>query len=114
MAAIPIALLARLASVAGPVAVFGRWRPFGPAAIRVLTWGGLRGGISVALALSIPAAADGQSVAERDVVVALTYVVVVFSILIQGPTVGPLTRRWLRGEWPDYADRSPSNRVPGE
>jgi CPA1 family monovalent cation:H+ antiporter len=114
VAAIPIALVARLASVAGSVAVFGRWRPFEPAAIRVLTWGGLRGGISVALALSIPAAADGQSVAERDVVVTLTYVVVVFSILVQGPTVGPLTRRWLREEWPESADRKANNRVPGE
>jgi Na+:H+ antiporter len=96
LAAIPSALFARLASVAGPVAVLGRWRPFGPAAIRVLTWGGLRGGISVALALSIPADADGQPVPERDILVALTYMVVVFSILVQGPTVGPLTRRWLR------------------
>jgi CPA1 family monovalent cation:H+ antiporter len=114
LAAIPIALLARLASVAGPVAVFGRLRPFGPAAIRVLTWGGLRGGISVALALSIPADANGQTVPERDVVVALTYVVVVFSILVQGLTVGPLTRRWLRGCGSGSANQKLSGEVQRE
>jgi CPA1 family monovalent cation:H+ antiporter len=53
---------------------------------KVLTWGGLRGGISVALALSLPAGA------ERDTVVALTYGVVVFSILVQGLSIGRVTR----------------------
>jgi CPA1 family monovalent cation:H+ antiporter len=99
LGAIPIVLFARLVSVVGPLAVIGRRGTFGPATRRVLTWGGLRGGISVALALSIPAHEhDGDApvpVPERDVLLALTYVVVVFSILVQGLTVGPLTRRWL-------------------
>jgi CPA1 family monovalent cation:H+ antiporter len=95
LVAIPIVLLARLVSVGGPVAVMSRWGRFAPYTTRVLTWGGLRGGISVALALSIPAQVQGQPVGERDVLVALTYVVVVFSILVQGLTVGPLTRHWL-------------------
>jgi CPA1 family monovalent cation:H+ antiporter len=53
----------------------------------VLTWGGLRGGISVALALSLP---PGP---EREAIVTLTYCVVVFSILVQGLTIGRVARR---------------------
>ena len=53
----------------------------------MLSWGGLRGGISVALALSLPAGP------ERDLVLALTYAVVVFSILGQGLTIGRVVRR---------------------
>jgi CPA1 family monovalent cation:H+ antiporter len=98
LVAIPILLLARLVSVGGPLAAMNRWGKFAPYTTRVLTWGGLRGGISVALALSIPAQEQGQPVPERDVLVSLTYVVVVFSILVQGLTVGPLTRRWLGGQ----------------
>ena len=82
-------LFARFASIAGPVTVFrliGSGR-FGPGSIRILTWGGLRGGISIALALSIPASD------ERDVILTAAYVVVVFSILVQGLTFGPLVRR---------------------
>jgi CPA1 family monovalent cation:H+ antiporter len=63
--------------------------------VRVLTWGGLRGAISVALALSLPRQVDGVAVPEREVVLVVTYVVVVFSVLVQGLTIGPLARRWL-------------------
>jgi CPA1 family monovalent cation:H+ antiporter len=52
----------------------------------VLTWGGLRGGISVALALSLPASE------QRELLLTATYVVVVFSILVQGLTLGPVVR----------------------
>ena len=55
----------------------------------ILTWGGLRGGISVALALSLPAGV------ERDVILALTYAVVIFSIIVQGLTVGKVVRRYV-------------------
>jgi CPA1 family monovalent cation:H+ antiporter len=83
-------LVARLISVALPAAAMPRVRRESPGAIAVLTWGGLRGGISVALALSLP---PGP---EREVIVTVTYAVVVFSILIQGLTLGRLVRRVSR------------------
>ncbi len=88
---IPLVLLGRLVSIGIPLAILQRFRTFTPGAIWVLTWGGLRGGISVALALSIP---KGP---ERDLIVAITYMVVVFSILVQGLTVGQLIR-WVAGK----------------
>jgi len=88
---IPVVLLARWISVGLPVQLMRRWRGFTPGAITVMTWGGLRGGISVALALSLPA--DGTA---RELLIAVTYVVVVFSILVQGLTVGAVVRRVVR------------------
>jgi len=89
--AIPVVLLARWASVGLPVRLMQRWRRFTPGAITVMTWGGLRGGISVALALSLPAESSA-----RELLIAVTYVVVVFSILVQGLTVGTVVRRVVR------------------
>ncbi len=95
VAAIAVVLFARLVSVALPFGLLRRRFPFEPYTVPILTWGGLRGGISVALALSLPGEVDGVPVPERDVVIAMTYVVVTFSILVQGLTVGPLVSRWL-------------------
>ena len=78
---IPMVLLARFVSVGVPVLVLKRFREFSPGAVRVLTWGGLRGGISVAMALSLPL---GEA---RDLLVSIAYVVVVFSIVVQGLTI---------------------------
>ncbi len=88
---IPVVLLARWISVGLPVHLMRRWRAFTPGAITVMTWGGLRGGISVALALSLPAESSA-----RELLIAITYVVVVFSILVQGLSVGAVVRRVVR------------------
>jgi len=82
--AIPLVLGARFVAVAIPIGLLGLWRDFTKGAIPVLTWGGLRGGISVALALSLPAGT------EKDAIVTVCYAVVVFSILVQGLTIGHL------------------------
>jgi len=84
--AIVVVLLARFVSVAFPVLLMKVKRPFTPGAIKVLTWGGLRGGISIALALSLPVSP------ERDLILAVTYIVVVFSILVQGLTLARVIR----------------------
>jgi len=78
---IPMVLLARYTSVALPLSVLKKFRRFSPNAVEVLTWGGLRGGISVALALSLPMGS------ERDVILTITYAVVISSILVQGLTM---------------------------
>jgi CPA1 family monovalent cation:H+ antiporter len=92
-------LLARALAVGVPSALLGRRFGLPARAGRVLTWGGLRGGISVALALSLP---PGPA---RDQVVTLTYAVVVFSILVQGLTIGGLVRRtWPAGAGAAAAD----------
>jgi CPA1 family monovalent cation:H+ antiporter len=84
LAAICIVLAGRLISVAIPITILKRWRTFSPKVVRILTWGGLRGGISVALALSLPTSP------ERDLILIMTYTVVVFSIVVQGLSIGRL------------------------
>jgi Na+:H+ antiporter len=85
--AIVAVLMARLFSVGLPVGLM-RWRwNFSPGSVRILTWGGLRGGISIALALSLPPSL------ERDLILTSTYMVVVFSVLVQGLTLGALIRK---------------------
>lgn len=79
---IVIVLLARFVSVAMPIAVLRFGKTFERNAIPILTWGGLRGGISVALALSVPKSS------YSEVFVSITYIVVLFSIIVQGLTIG--------------------------
>jgi monovalent cation:H+ antiporter, CPA1 family len=88
--AIPVVLIARGISVAVPIAILRPFQTFEPHTVKLLTWTGLRGALSVALALSLP---PGRS---RDTIVAATYLVSVFSILVQATTVGRLARRWTR------------------
>lgn len=85
--AIAIVLLARFVSVAIPIYMLQRKTVFEKNAIPILTWGGLRGGISVALALSLPASATS------DIIVSITYIIVLFSIIVQGLTIGKLTKK---------------------
>ncbi len=81
VAAIPIVLAARLLAVSVPIGLLSIRKQFTDGTIRMLTWGGLRGGISVALALSLP------DTPYKDAILTATYVVVVFSILVQGLTM---------------------------
>ncbi|OGT66297.1 MAG: sodium:proton antiporter [Gammaproteobacteria bacterium RIFCSPLOWO2_02_FULL_47_50] len=84
--AVFIVLLGRFISVGVPITVMRKYRVFSPHAVKILTWGGLRGGISVALALSLPASP------EREVILTITYFVVIFSILVQGLTIEKLIK----------------------
>jgi len=87
IAAIPLVLASRLVSVGVPVLLLRPFLEFSPRVVRILTWGGLRGGISVALALSLP---EGPA---RDLFLPVTYTVVVFSVVVQGLTIGRLVKK---------------------
>jgi len=84
--AIPLVLLVRFLTVAAPLSLFKLKQPYAPHSIKILTWGGLRGGLAVALALALPPSA------YRNLILAMTYGVVIFSIAIQGTTIKPLIR----------------------
>lgn len=86
--AIPLVLLARFVSVGLPLLALKPWLNSVTHTVKVLTWGGLRGGISIALALSLPEF-EGKSL-----FVVATYGVVLFSLIVQAPTLSPLLRKW--------------------
>ena len=86
---IPIVLAARAGSIATPLAILSLASPMMRGTFPVLLWGGLRGGISIALALALPTGA------EKDIVLTATYVVVIFSVIVQGATVGAAAKRFV-------------------
>lgn len=92
MAAIPLALLARFVAVSGAVWLLGGVMHFVRGTVPVLTWGSVRGGISIALALSVPES-DG-----RSFILAATYNVVLFTVIVQGLTLAKVVRWTAKGE----------------
>jgi len=89
-AAVVIVLAARFISVAVPVSLMRYWRKFSHGAVPILTWAGLRGGISIGLALSLPLSP------QRDLLIGATYMVVVFSVLVQGMTLSRVIGHYRR------------------
>ena len=87
MVTIIITLFARLAAVVVPITMLRPFRTFNEGVTQIMTWGGLKGGISVALALSLP---EGE---WKPLILTCTYIVVIFSIIVQGLTVGRLANR---------------------
>jgi len=87
---IALSLIARLAAVAIPILMLSPFRTFTRDVIPIMTWGGIKGGISVALALSLP---DSE---WKPVILTVTYIVVIFSIVVQGLTIAPLATKFGR------------------
>jgi CPA1 family monovalent cation:H+ antiporter len=83
---VPLVLAARMISVGMPVTVLRRFQTIERFTVRLLTWAGVRGGISIALALALPPSP------YRDMILVATYVVVIFSIFVQGLSIGRLVR----------------------
>ncbi len=92
--AIPICLASRYISLWLPYKVLQQFRTYNPYTLRIMSWGGLRGGLALAMALSIPAkTAYANGIDVKDLILVMTYSVVMFSILVQGTTIEPMIRK---------------------
>ena len=87
---IPMLLFARYLSLLLPIKLYAKKLEFVPKTNLIMTWGGLRGGISIALALSL------TQTMYRDLFLVITYIVVIFSIIIQGLSVGSLIKKFAK------------------
>jgi CPA1 family monovalent cation:H+ antiporter len=93
---IPLVLGARYLSVFLSYIGFKRFRSYNPWSVKILTWGGLRGGLALAMALSIPSGIwviEDKLIDVKEIILVMTYSVVVFSILIQGSTITPMIEK---------------------
>ncbi|VEI58027.1 sodium/hydrogen exchanger [Pasteurella multocida] len=94
--AVPICLTGRYISVWMPFKLMQRFRTYNPYTLKILTWGGLRGGLSLAMALSIPKGTlylEHIGMDVRDILLVMTYAVVTFSILVQGTTIEKMIKK---------------------
>ncbi|MBY3788411.1 sodium:proton antiporter [Photobacterium carnosum] len=99
--AIPLVLLSRYLSVKLPYIGFSHYRQYNPMSVKILTWGGLRGGLALAMAMAVPAGViviPAKDIDVREIILVMTYSVVVFSILIQGSTITSLIEKAKRWE----------------
>lgn len=106
--AIVIALFARWVSVGAPIRLLSTFREIYPGSIRILTWGGLKGGISVALVLSLP------EFKGKELLVVMTYAVVLFSMLVQGLSVGKLITKIGERNERNFYDSTGEEILPGD
>ena len=91
--AVPLCLAARFISVSLPYVAFRKFRNYNTFSVRILTWGGLRGGLAMAMALALPSGVmmiPEHNVDLRQVILVMTYSVVMFSIVVQGMTITPM------------------------
>ncbi|ENC6721661.1 sodium:proton antiporter [Vibrio harveyi] len=98
---VPLVLAARYLSVFISYIGFKRYRKYNPWSIKILTWGGLRGGLALAMALSIPSGIlviPEKLIDVKEIIMVMTYSVVVFSILIQGSTITPMIEQAKQAE----------------
>ncbi|ABM04448.1 sodium/proton antiporter, CPA1 family [Psychromonas ingrahamii 37] len=94
--AVPLTLTARYLSIKFSYVAFKRFREYNPYSVSVLTWGGLRGGLALAMAMAIPAGViiiPSKQIDVREIILVMTYSAVFFSILVQGSTITPLINK---------------------